>query len=71
LAAQNKDLELKAKFEPIAKELTENEAKINAELIGAQGSHQEIGGYYKPNQELMFKAMRPSATFNAILSKLN
>jgi isocitrate dehydrogenase len=71
LAAQTKDAELKATFEPIAKELTENEATINAELIGAQGSHQEIGGYYKPNEELLFKAMRPSATFNAILSKLN
>jgi isocitrate dehydrogenase len=71
LATQTKDAELKAKFEPIAKELTENEAKINAELIGAQGTHQEIGGYYKPNPELMFKAMRPSATFNAILSELN
>ena len=70
LAAQNKDAELKAIFEPIAKELTDNEAKINSELIGAQGTHQEIGGYYKPNQDLLFKAMRPSGTFNAILSKL-
>jgi isocitrate dehydrogenase len=71
LAAQNKDADLKALFEPIAKELTENEAKINSELIGAQGSHQEIGGYYKPNQDLLFKAMRPSATLNTILNKLN
>lgn len=71
LAAQEKDLELKAKFEPIAKQLTENEEKINSELIGAQGKPQEIGGYYKPNQELMFKAMRPSATFNSILEQLN
>lgn len=70
LAAQDKDAELKATFEPIAKELTDNEAKINSELIGAQGTHQEIGGYYKPNQDLLFKAMRPSETFNAILSKL-
>jgi isocitrate dehydrogenase len=71
LAAQNSDLELKATFEPIAKQLTENEDKINSELIGAQGKPQEIGGYYKPNQELMFKAMRPSATFNSILDQLN
>ena len=71
LAAQNNDLELKAKFTEIAKELTENEDKINSELIGSQGKHQEIGGYYKPNQELLFKAMRPSETFNAILAKLN
>ena len=71
LAEQNSDLELKATFEPIAKQLTENEEKINSELIGAQGKHQEIGGYYKPNQELMFKAMRPSETFNSILNQLN
>ena len=71
LAAQSTDLELKATFEPIAKQLTENEDKINSELIGAQGKPQEIGGYYKPNQELMFKAMRPSETFNSILDQLN
>lgn len=70
LAAQTKDAELKAKFEQIAKELTENEAKINAELIGSQGKPQEIGGYYHPNFELTDKAMRPSATFNTILAKL-
>ena len=70
LAAQNKDLELKAKFEPIAAALTENEAKIDAELIGAQGKPQEIGGYYHPDFKLTDKAMRPSETLNAILAKL-
>lgn len=70
LAAQTKDAELKAKFEPIAAELTANEAKIDAELIASQGKVQEIGGYYHPNFELTDKAMRPSATFNAILAKL-
>lgn len=70
LAAQTKDAELKAKFEPIAAELTANEAKIDAELIASQGKVQEIGGYYHPNFDLTDKAMRPSATFNAILAKL-
>ncbi|MHA3788960.1 NADP-dependent isocitrate dehydrogenase [Flavobacterium hauense] len=70
LAAQTKDAELKAKFESIAAELTANEAKIDAELIAAQGKVQEIGGYYHPNYDLTDKAMRPSATFNAILAKL-
>jgi isocitrate dehydrogenase len=70
LAAQDKDAELKAKFTEIAKDLTENEAKIDAELIGAQGKLQEIGGYYHPNFALTDKAMRPSDTFNAILAKL-
>jgi isocitrate dehydrogenase len=70
LAAQDKDAELKAKFTPIAKELTENEAKIDAELIAAQGKPQEIGGYYHPDFKLTDKAMRPSETFNNILAKL-
>jgi isocitrate dehydrogenase len=70
LAAQNKDAELKAKFQEIAKDLTDNEAKIDAELIGSQGKPQEIGGYYHPDFALTDKAMRPSATFNAILAKL-
>ena len=70
LAAQDKDAELKATFTPIAKELTENEDKINSELIGAQGKQQDLGGYYNPNFEKTDKAMRPSATFNAALAKL-
>ncbi|WP_338376612.1 NADP-dependent isocitrate dehydrogenase [uncultured Flavobacterium sp.] len=70
LAKQDKDAELKAIFSPIATELTDNEAKINEELIAAQGKPQEIGGYYHPNYELTDKAMRPSATLNGILAKL-
>ena len=71
LAKQTKDAELKAIFTPIAEELTANEAKINEELIAAQGKAQNIGGYYHPNFELTDKAMRPSITFNTILAKLN
>jgi isocitrate dehydrogenase len=70
LAVQTKDAELKAIFTPIAEELRTNEETINAELIGAQGKPQEIGGYYQPNPELTSKAMRPSATFNSILAKI-
>ncbi len=70
LAAQNKDAELKARFAPLAKALTENEAKINAELIGAQGKPQDIGGYYFPDFDKASNAMRPSATFNAALATL-
>jgi isocitrate dehydrogenase len=71
LAAQTKDKGLQAIFAPIAKELEENEATINSELIGTQGKSQEIGGYYQPNFELTSKAMRPSATFNAILAEIS
>ncbi|MFL9837428.1 NADP-dependent isocitrate dehydrogenase [Flavobacterium sp. ST-75] len=70
LAGQDKDAELKAKFTPIAEELTANEAKINDELIGAQGKAQEIGGYYHPDFAKTDNAMRPSQTLNTILAKL-
>jgi Monomeric isocitrate dehydrogenase len=70
LAAQNNDAELKAKFTPIAEALTNNESKINDELIGAQGSKLNIGGYYKPTKELVVKAMRPSETFNQIIDSI-
>jgi len=64
LAAQTKDADLANRFAAVAKVLTDNEAKINEELIGAQGQAQNIGGYYFPNDELATKAMRPSETLN-------
>jgi isocitrate dehydrogenase len=70
LASQNKNAELKTYFTPIAAELTANEAKIDAELIDAQGKKQEIGGYYQPNESLLTAAMRPSTTLNAIINKM-
>ena len=70
LAAQDKDTALKATFTEVAKSLTENEAKIVAELNAVQGSPVEIKGYYKPNEALTSAAMRPSATLNATLEKI-
>jgi isocitrate dehydrogenase len=70
LANQTKDAELKSIFSSIASEFKANETTINSELIGAQGKHQNIGGYYQPNPELTGKAMRPSETFNSILAKI-
>jgi len=70
LSAQTKDAQLSAKFAEIATDFNSNEAKINEELIGSQGKPQDIGGYYQPVKTLTDKAMRPSQTFNTILSKL-
>lgn len=70
LANQSKDAELKAKFTPIAKAMAENEAKINEELIGAQGKAQNIGGYYQSNVVDTAKAMRPSTTLNNIIDTI-
>ncbi len=70
LANQTKDAELAAKFAPVAKAMQENEAKINEELIGAQGQPQEIGGYYKADFVKTTAAMRPSATLNTIVDAI-
>jgi isocitrate dehydrogenase len=70
LAAQDSDSELKARFAPLAESLSANEAKIVDELISVQGVSMDIGGYYRPDEELAFKAMRPSETFNAALAAL-
>ena len=70
LAAQTKDAAIAAKFAPLAKALTENEAKIVQELNSVQGKAVDIGGYYKPDDALASKAMRPSDTFNQALAAL-
>ena len=70
LAAQGKDRALADRFRGIAGKLSENEAKINGELIGAQGKPVDLGGYYHPDLAKVEKAMRPSATLNAIVDSL-
>ncbi|MGV8945283.1 MAG: NADP-dependent isocitrate dehydrogenase [Lutibacter sp.] len=71
LAAQNKDAELKKIFTPIAKALVSNEAVILRELNHAQGAPVNIGGYYKFDEDLVKKAMRPSNTFNTIITSVS
>ncbi len=70
LAAQSENPELAEKFAAVAKALDENEEKINAELLDVQGSSVDLGGYYKPSDELASAAMRPSETLNEIISTL-
>jgi isocitrate dehydrogenase len=67
LANQTSDAEIAAKFAPVAEAMQEAEAKINEELIAAQGKPQDVGGYYHPDSERTYAAMRPSATLNAIV----
>jgi isocitrate dehydrogenase len=70
LAAQTADAELQAQFKPIAEEFTTQESRIVSELLAVQGKSVEIGGYYLPDEAKAKSALRPSATFNAILSKV-
>ena len=70
LAAQTEDTELAAAFAPLAAALTSGEDQIVAELAAVQGSPCDVGGYYRPDDDLASAAMRPSATFNAALELL-
>jgi isocitrate dehydrogenase len=70
LAQQTQDKTLAERFRKIAKDLADNETKISNELLAAQGKPVDIGGYYRPNDEKVTKAMRPSQTLNAIVDAI-
>ncbi|MCP5062574.1 MAG: NADP-dependent isocitrate dehydrogenase [Ignavibacteriae bacterium] len=70
LANQDKDAELKSRFEKVAKELEDNEAKIVEELIAVQGEAVDLGGYFMPDTNITEKVMRPSETLNAIIDAM-
>jgi isocitrate dehydrogenase len=67
LAEQDTDAELKAQFTPLANDLANNEGIIKTELLAAQGSAVDIGGYYSTEKNLLDTAMRPSSTFNGFI----
>ncbi|HKF42203.1 MAG TPA: NADP-dependent isocitrate dehydrogenase [Thermoanaerobaculia bacterium] len=69
LADQSKDPELQARFRGVARDLSAAEAKISAELLGAQGHPVDLGGYYQPDPDKASRAMRPSPTLNALIDR--
>ena len=70
LANQEDNADLKVKFAGVADELGKNETKILGEIAAAEGKATDVGGYYKPDDDMAFKAMRPSATLNAIIDSI-
>ena len=70
LATQTKDSALQAVFAPLAEKLAAAEKQIVQELVAVQGHPVDIGGYYHPDDAKATVALRPSATFNAILATL-
>jgi isocitrate dehydrogenase len=68
LASQSDDPELAERFKPLAESLADSEAKIVDELNAVQGSPVEIGGYFRPDQDMVAAAMRPSETLNNALA---
>lgn len=70
LAAQDKDSQLAAAFAPVAADLAQQEQEIVAELLAVQGSPAEIGGYYRPEADLVAAVMRPSQKLNGIIDAI-
>ena len=70
LAEQKDDAALKATFTQVAEQLQNHEDTILQELLDAQGSAVEIGGYYQPNDAVAEAAMRPSNTLNGVIDSL-
>ncbi len=70
LSTQTADEALAEKFAPVADALVKNEAKILEELLAAEGSAKDIGGYYHPDEAKAEAAMRPSATLNSIIDAI-
>ncbi len=70
LGEQDQDTDLQTRFVTVASDLSENEAAINEELLAAQGHSVDIGGYYRPDETLTKRVMRPSQTLNTIIDRL-
>ena len=70
VAAQDKNIELQAQFAQLTQALSSNKETILAELLAAQGSPVDIGGYYHSDTEKTSQAMRPSPTLNAALGNV-
>tara|TARA_R110002096_G_scaffold136909_8_gene289908 strand:- start:43279 stop:45492 length:2214 start_codon:yes stop_codon:yes gene_type:complete len=68
LSEQNEDEELKKYFTALFNDLKQNELKIVNELIEVQGQAVDMKGYYRPNQDVLVKVMRPSETLNKIIN---
>ena len=70
MADQTDNPGMAERFQPLAEALEDQEETILAELNGAQGPSQDVGGYYMPDQKLAGAAMCPSATLNGIIETL-
>jgi len=70
LVDQGDDQSLKSTFDGVAKQMQDNEEKINKEMLAAQGQPVDIGGYFLPDSQLTENQMRPSTTFNSIIDAI-
>lgn len=70
LASQRENAGLSEIFTALATALSSKEEQILSELNAAQGTHQDIDGYFKPDTAKVSAAMRPSETLNEAIGSL-
>lgn len=70
LANQTEDAALQATFEKVAADMKVQEDKIMLELNNAQGTSEDMKGYYHPNEDVVFDRMRASKTLNTIIDNI-
>jgi isocitrate dehydrogenase len=70
LSNQKEDTQIREKFEKIKNELDKNESLIIDEMLSVQGKKVDIKGYYRPDEDIVRKLMRPSNTLNKIVDEI-
>ncbi|HEX7357278.1 MAG TPA: NADP-dependent isocitrate dehydrogenase [Ignavibacteriaceae bacterium] len=70
LAEQEKDSEIKSRFEKIYEELKKHENEIVNDLLSVQGKPADVGGYYMPDDDKAYNIMRPSKVLNRIIDEM-
>lgn len=70
LSKQNDDSEIKKVFGKVAEQLVKKEKTIVDEIAAAEGKPTDIGGYYMPDNQMAYNALRPSKTLNSVIDAL-
>ena len=70
LSSQDKNKEIKNEFSKVYQDLLKNENKIMNEINSNQGKSIDLNGYYKTDNSIINKIMRPSITLNNIIDNI-
>ncbi|MEO1784908.1 NADP-dependent isocitrate dehydrogenase [Thermodesulfobium sp. 4217-1] len=70
LSSQAEDAQIKEKFTAVSDKLSKNEPLIKEEMLSVQGQKADIKGYYRPDEDIAKKLMRPSSTLNKIVDEI-
>lgn len=70
LSKQDENKKIKNEFSKVYEDLLKNENKIMNEINSNQGKSIDLNGYYKTDNSIINKIMRPSITLNNIIDNI-